>query len=147
MRASERQRTSGQQRPAWPGNAVNVHRYRVVVIGAGFGGLAVAKGLRHAPVDVEIVDANNFHLFQPLLYQVATAGLDSDDVAYAVRGVFRGQRNVNVHMATVTAVDIDARTVTLDRGDGVVDQLPYDTLVVAAGAVSTSYGIDGVDEH
>jgi NADH dehydrogenase len=123
------------------------HRHRVVVIGAGFGGLAVAKGLHHAPVDVDVVDANNFHLFQPLLYQVATAGLDSDDVAYAVRGVFRGQRNVNVHMATVTAVDIDARTVTLDRGDGVVDQLPYDTLVVAAGAVSTSYGIDGVDEH
>ena len=123
------------------------HRHRVVVIGAGFGGLAVAKGLRHAPVDVDVVDANNFHLFQPLLYQVATAGLDSDDVAYAVRGVFRGQRNVNVHMATVTGVDIDARTVTLDRGDGVVDQLPYDTLVVAAGAVSTSYGIDGVDEH
>jgi NADH dehydrogenase len=123
------------------------HRHRVVVIGAGFGGLAVAKGLHHAPVDVDVVDANNFHLFQPLLYQVATAGLDSDDVAYAVRGVFRGQRNVNVHMATVTAVDIDARTVTLDRGDGVVDQLRYDTLVVAAGAVSTSYGIDGVDEH
>jgi NADH:quinone reductase (non-electrogenic) len=147
MRASERQRTSGQQRPAWPGYAVIVHRHRVVVIGAGFGGLAVAKGLHHAPVDVDVVDANNFHLFQPLLYQVATAGLDSDDVAYAVRGVFRGQRNVNVHMATVTAVDIDARTVTLDRGDGVVDQLPYDTLVVAAGAVSTSYGIDGVDEH
>jgi NADH dehydrogenase len=128
---------------------VNVlsHRHRVVVIGAGFGGLAVAKGLRHAPVDVEIVDANNFHLFQPLLYQVATAGLDSDDVAYAVRGVFRGQPNVTVHMATVTAVDLDARTVTLDRGYGIVDELPYDTLVVAAGAVSTSYGIDGVDEH
>jgi NADH dehydrogenase len=122
-------------------------RHRVVVIGAGFGGLAVTKGLRHVPVDVDIVEANNFHLFQPLLYQVATAGLDSDDVAYAVRGVFRGQRNVNVHMATVTGIDVDARTVTLDRGDGVVDALPYDTLVVAAGAVSTSYGIDGVDEH
>jgi NADH dehydrogenase len=122
------------------------HRHRVVVIGAGFGGLAVAKGLRHAPVDVELVDANNFHLFQPLLYQVATAGLDADDVAYAVRGIFRHQRNVNVHMALVTAVDIDAKTVTLDRGDGVLDEVRYDTLVLAAGAVSTSYGIDGVDE-
>ena len=123
------------------------HRHRVVVIGAGFGGLAVAKGLAKAPVDVEIVDANNFHLFQPLLYQVATAGLDADDVAYAVRGVFRGQHNVTVHMALVTGIDLDARTVTLDRGDGVVDELRYDTLVVAAGAVSTSFGIDGVDEH
>jgi NADH dehydrogenase len=123
------------------------HRHRVVVIGAGFGGLATAKGLRHAPVDVEVVDANNFHLFQPLLYQVATAGLDTDDVAYAVRGVFRGQHNVNVHMATVTGIDVDARTLTLDRGDGVVDHLGYDTLVVAAGAVSTSFGIDGVDEY
>ena len=69
----------------------------------GFGGLAVAKGLAKAPVDVEIVDASNFHLFQPLLYQVATAGLDADDVAYAVRGVFTGQHNVTVHMALVTA--------------------------------------------
>jgi NADH dehydrogenase len=123
------------------------HRHRVVVIGAGFGGLAVAKGLAKAPVDVEIVDANNFHLFQPLLYQVATAGLDADDVAYAVRGVFRGQHHVTVHMALVTGIDLDARTVTLDRGDGVVDELHYDTLVVAAGAVSTSFGIEGVDEH
>ena len=123
------------------------HRHRVVVIGAGFGGLAVAKGLAKAPVDVEIIDANNFHLFQPLLYQVATAGLDADDVAYAVRGVFRGQRNVRVHMASVTGIDLDTRTVTLDRGDGGVDELSYDTLVVAAGAVSASFGIDGVDEH
>jgi NADH:ubiquinone reductase (H+-translocating) len=122
-------------------------RHRVVVIGAGFGGLTVAKGLAKAPVDVEIVDANNFHLFQPLLYQVATAGLDADDVAYAVRGVFRGQRNATVNMATVTAIDLDANTVTLDRGDGEADVLGYDTLVVAAGAVSTSYGIDGVDEY
>jgi NADH:ubiquinone reductase (H+-translocating) len=93
------------------------------------------------------VDTNNFHLFQPLLYQVATAGLDADDVAYAVRGVFRGQRNVTVHMATVAAVDLDAKSITIDRGDGIADDLHYDTLVIAAGAVSTSYGIDGVEEH
>jgi NADH dehydrogenase len=132
-------------------NGVDGHlhnsRHRVVVIGAGFGGLAVAKGLADAPVDVDIVDANNFHLFQPLLYQVATAGLDADDVAYAVRGIFRRQRNITVHMATVTGIDLDARTVTLDRGDGAADELRYDTLVIAAGAVSTSFGIDGVEEH
>jgi NADH dehydrogenase len=121
-------------------------RHRVVVIGAGFGGVAAVKGLRRAPVDIELVDANNFHLFQPLLYQVATAGLDSDDVAYAARGIFRHQRNVDVRMALVTAIDLDAKVVTLDRGDGDVAVLPYDTLVVAAGAVSTSYGIDGVEQ-
>ena len=70
----------------------------MVVVGAGFGGLSVVKGLRHAPVDVVLVEANNFHTFQPLLYQVATAGLGADDVAYAVRGIFRRQRNVEVQM-------------------------------------------------
>lgn len=121
-------------------------RHRVVIVGAGFGGLAAAKALRRSPVDVEIIDANNFHLFQPLLYQVATAGLDADDVAHAVRGVFRRQRNVNVQMATVTAVDLDGKTITLDRG-GDHAELAFDSLVVAAGAVSTDYGVAGVAEH
>jgi NADH:ubiquinone reductase (H+-translocating) len=80
--------------------------HRVVVIGAGFGGLRVARGLAGAPVEVTIVDANNFHTFQPLLYQVATAGLDLDDIAYPVRGIFRRQRNVSVRMAAVTGVDL-----------------------------------------
>jgi NADH dehydrogenase len=121
-------------------------RHRVVVVGAGFGGLAAAKALRRAPVDVEVVDANNFHLFQPLLYQVATAGLDVDDVAYAVRGVFRRQRNVSVRMAKVTAIDLDRRTITLNRGASPTE-LSYDSLVLAAGAVSTDFGIVGVAEH
>ena len=119
------------------------HRHRVVVIGAGFGGLRVARGLRDAPVDVTIVDANNFHTFQPLLYQVATAGLDTDDIAYPVRGIFRRQRNVSVRMATVTAVDLAARRVETDRGT----PLEYDALVVAAGTVSHDFGIPGVAEH
>jgi NADH:ubiquinone reductase (H+-translocating) len=145
-----------------------------VVVGAGFGGLAVVKALRRAPVDIELVDANNFHLFQPLLYQVATAGLDSDDVAYAVRGIFRRQGNVTVHMARVVGIDVDAKTLTLDRGvagprssgvepgfgtpappgasaaasdDDTRDEMSYDSLVIAAGAVATTFGIDGVDEH
>ncbi|MDQ3542590.1 MAG: FAD-dependent oxidoreductase, partial [Actinomycetota bacterium] len=122
-------------------------RHRVVIVGAGFGGLAAAKALRRSPVDVEIIDAKNFHLFQPLLYQVATAGLDADDVAYAVRGVFRRQRNVNVRMATVTGVDLGRRVLTVQRGTGEADTVEYDSLVVAAGAVSTTYGIEGVDEH
>jgi len=117
-----------------------------VVVGAGFGGLTAAKGFRRSPVDVTVLDANNFHTFQPLLYQVATAGLDADDVAYAVRGVFRRQRNVEVHMARVTAIDLDAKVLTVDRA-GVMDGLEYDSLVLAAGAISTTYGVPGVHEH
>jgi len=120
-----------------------VARQHVVIIGAGFGGLAVARGLRGAAVDVTIVDANNFHTFQPLLYQVATAGLDGDDVGYPVRGIFRRQRNVAVRMARVTGVDLHRQLVFTEPGD----PLEYDTLVVAAGAVTASFGVPGVDEH
>ena len=115
----------------------------MVVIGAGFGGLAAAKGLRDVPVDVTLVDANNFHTFQPLLYQVATVGLDVDDVAYPVRAIFRRQRNVTVRMARVTGIDLDRRCVQVDRGR----PLPYDFLVIGAGAVSADYGVPGVREH
>jgi NADH:quinone reductase (non-electrogenic) len=120
----------------------------VVVIGAGFGGLAVARGLLGAAVDVTLVDANNFHTFQPLLYQVATAGLDAENVAYAIRGSLRGRRrrrpsNAAVRMARVTAVDLAARRVTLADGDA----LDYDVLVVASGAVSHNFGVPGVAEH
>jgi NADH dehydrogenase len=118
-------------------------RHQVVVIGAGFGGLAVVKGLKHEPVDVVLIDAHNFHTFQPLLYQVATAGLDVDDIAYAVRGIFRRQPNVTVRMARVTRVDTIAHVVHTDAGAPV----EYDTLVVAAGAVSASFDVSGVDEH
>lgn len=115
----------------------------MVVLGAGFGGLAVARGLRDAPVDVVVVDRNNFHTFQPLLYQVATAGLDADAVAHAVRGTLRRNRNARFRMAGVEGVDLERRVVHLDRGP----DLTYDTLVVALGAVSTSFGIPGVDDH
>jgi NADH dehydrogenase len=118
-------------------------RPRVVVVGAGFGGLAVARSLKDAPVDVVVVDANNFHTFQPLLYQVATAGLDADDIAYATRGIFRRQRNVDVRMARVTEVDLDRRVLELSRGR----PLEYDHLVLAAGAVTNTYGIEGIAEH
>src|SRR5690349_11720068 len=97
---------------------------KVVVVGAGFGGIEVARHLRDVPVDVTLVDRNNFHTFQPLLYQVATAGLNAADVAHAVRGLFHGQRNVRFRQATVTGVDWDQRTVQLD---GQAD-LPFDHL-------------------
>ena len=121
-------------------------RQRVVIVGAGFGGLAVARGLAREPVDIVLVDANNFHTFQPLLYQVATAGLDADDVSYPVRGIVRRQGNVTTRMARVTAVDLDAQTVTLDppvAGGPVA----YDTLVIAAGSVAHDFGVPGVAEH
>lgn len=117
------------------------------MLGAGFAGLAVARGLRDAPVDVTVVDANNFHTFQPLLYQVATAGLDADDVSFPVRGIVRGRRgrrsNASVRMGRVIAVDLTRRRVALDDG-GDVD---YEYLVLATGAVSNDFGVPGVAEH
>jgi NADH dehydrogenase len=121
-----------------------VSRHHVVVIGAGFGGLAVARGLADRDdVAVTLVDRNNFHTFQPLLYQVATAGLNAADVAYAVRGIVRGHGNVAFRQATVTAVDWDGRRVALDGGD----HLPFDHLVVSAGATAAFFGIPGAAEH
>ncbi len=114
-------------------------RHRVVIIGAGFGGLAVARGLRGEAVDVTLVDANNFHTFQPLAYQVATAGLAPDDIGHAIRGVFHRQRNVDVVMARVVDVDLDERAVHTAAGA----TIEYDTLVIAAGAVSHDFGIPG----
>ena len=76
-------------------------RHRVVVVGAGFGGLAATKELAELPVDVVLLDARNHHTFQPLLYQVATAGLDGDDVCYAVRGIVSRQRNAEVRLGRV----------------------------------------------
>src|SRR3954452_21637932 len=111
-------------------------RPHVVIVGAGFGGLAAARGLLGAAVDVTLVDANNFHTFQPLLYQVATAGLDADDVAFPARGLFHRQRNVDFRMERVTGIDLERRVVHL--GDG---ELDYDHLVIAAGAVPAHYGV------
>jgi NADH:ubiquinone reductase (H+-translocating) len=118
-------------------------RPRVVVIGAGFAGLNAAKGLRNAPVDVLVIDQHNYHTFQPLLYQVATAGLDAGDVAHQVRDVFRRQRNVRFRMGRVERVDWEAREVLLASGDGI----GFDCLVVAAGAVYHDFGIPGVFDH
>ncbi|MEM1331829.1 MAG: FAD-dependent oxidoreductase, partial [Actinomycetota bacterium] len=124
-------------------------RHQVLVIGAGFGGLALARSLRGHDLDVTIVDANNFHTFQPLLYQVATAGLSEHDVAHPIRKVFgpawwrRGSRNVDVVMGRVVDIDTEQRSVLLADER----RFDYDTLVVAAGAVSADFGVDGVAEH
>jgi NADH dehydrogenase len=116
---------------------------KVVVVGAGFGGIEVARHLAHRPVDLTLVDRNNFHTFQPLLYQVATAGLNAADVAHVVRGLFQGQRNLRFRQASVAGVDWDARAVLLDGQPS----LPFDHLVIAGGASVTHFGTPGAAEH
>lgn len=110
-------------------------RHRVVVLGGGFGGLSAVRALRRADVDVALVDHRNFHLFQPLLYQVATGGLSPADIAAPLRAVLKRQRNVRVVKARAVDVDPDARVVELDDGE-----LRYDTLVVATGARNFYFG-------
>src|SRR5262245_57481432 len=91
--------------------AVPASRPRVVIVGAGFGGLVAAHTLRKAPVDVTVIDKRNYHLFQPLLYQVATAGLSPAQIASPIRGILRNQRNATVLMGKVTAIDKEAKIV------------------------------------
>lgn len=111
---------------AIPGPAA---RPRVVIVGGGFGGLYAARALRSAPVDVTVVDRFNHHVFQPLLYQVATAGLSPGDIASPIRAILRRQRNARVVLGEVTGIDVAARVVRLRDG-----ALPYDHLVLASGA-------------
>ncbi len=112
-------------------------RHRVVIIGGGFGGLNAARGLARTPVDVTVLDRRNVHLFQPLLYQVATGGLSPGDIASPLRWILRRQLSTRVWLADVTAIDADRRLVVLRDGT-----VPYDTLVVAAGASHHYFGND-----
>lgn len=112
-----------------PSQARKGGRPRVVVVGAGFGGLAAVGALKKAPADITLVHQRSFHLFQPLLYQVATAALSPDDIAWPVRSIFEKQRNVTVLMMKVTAIDAAAQTIT--DGDNTIDD---DYLVLATGA-------------
>jgi NADH:quinone reductase (non-electrogenic) len=110
---------------------------RVVIVGAGFGGLSAAKGLARAHVDVTVVDRHNYHLFQPLLYQVATAALSPGDIAGPIRGVLRRQRNVSVILAKVSGVDVARREVVAEGR-----RIPYDDLIIATGAEHAYFGND-----
>jgi NADH dehydrogenase FAD-containing subunit len=112
-------------------------RPRIVIVGAGFGGLAAAHALRKAKADVTVVDKRNYHLFQPLLYQVATAGLSPAQIASPIRGILSRQRNATVLMARVTGIDTAARAVLLGE-----KPLPYDYLIVATGARHAYFGRD-----
>jgi NADH:ubiquinone reductase (H+-translocating) len=119
--------------------------HRVAVIGGGFGGLEAAKHLAAAPVEVTLIDRRNFHLFQPLTYQVATGALSPAEVCYPLRAIFKGRSNVRVVMATVEAVDLGERKLRLRPGaeGGEEFEVDYDTLVVAAGSAYSYFGHEG----
>jgi len=108
---------------------------RVVIVGGGFGGLFAARELRKEPVQITLVDRTNHHLFQPLLYQVASAGLSPADIASPIRSILSKQQNVQVLLATVRSVDLDRRVVHLEDGE-----LAYDCLILAAGACTSYFG-------
>jgi NADH dehydrogenase len=112
----------------------------VVIVGAGFGGLRAARTLRRAPVRVTIVDRHNYHLFQPLLYQVATAGLSPEDIAHPVRAILRRQRNAGFRLAEVEAVDLEAKRLETTTGP-----LPYDFLVLAVGGTTNFFGLRSLE--
>ena len=114
----------------------------VVIVGAGFGGMAAARRLAKAPVRVTLIDRENYHLFQPLLYQVAIAGLVPSQIAYPVRSIFRRQRNVTFQMGEVTAVDLARRYI---RANG--SAIAYDYLVLAVGGRTNFFGLQSVEQN
>jgi NADH:ubiquinone reductase (H+-translocating) len=111
--------------------------HQVVIIGGGFGGLSAAKRLKHAPVEVTLIDRHNYHLFQPLLYQVATGALSPANIAAPLRNVLKNQKNTKVLLAEATRIDVARRRVILSDGE-----IPYDTLIVATGASHQYFGHD-----
>jgi NADH dehydrogenase len=114
-------------------------RHRVVIVGAGFGGLYAAKALRRADVEVTVIDRTNHHLFQGLLYQMATGILSEGDIAPPIREILRGQRNASVMLGEVQDIDLDARTLTVDTL-GLKSEVPYDSLILATGANQSYFG-------
>ena len=114
-------------------------RPRVIIIGAGFGGLYAARTLRNTAADVLLIDRHNYHTFTPLLYQVATSGLEPEQLAYPVRGIFHGAPNIQFLLGTVTEIDTHNRRVFVEAEDGVREE-SYDALIVAGGSVTNTFG-------
>jgi NADH dehydrogenase len=117
-------------------------RKRIVIVGMGFGGLSAAKKLAGSNFDCVLVDRHNYHLFQPLLYQVASAGLEQESIAYPVRALARQWRNTRFRLGEVTGVDYDRKVLLLEDGEE-----PYDYLVLAAGSRTNFFGIPGVEQY
>lgn len=120
----------------------NSKRPVIVIVGAGFGGLNAAKTLRKVQADVIMIDRNNYHLFQPLLYQVATAGLSPSDIAYPVRAIFRRQSNFSFRLAEVQSIDLSARCLITSTGS-----IEYDYLILAFGGQNNYFGLDSVAKN
>lgn len=140
-----RQAPHGQDATPIKHVAAGVHkssRPRVLVIGAGFGGLSTARTLAKSGVDVLVLDRNNYHGFWPLLYQVATAGLEAEAIAYPVRGILRKHRNIGFEMAEVSGVNFEQKKVLTD-----LEPLYYDYLVIAAGSANNYFGNDALAEN
>ncbi len=118
--------------------------HRVVVIGGGFGGLLATKSLARAPVEITLIDRRNFHLFQPLTYQIATGALSPAEVCYPLRAIFKRHRNVRVMMGEVTEIDLDVRELLVDPGAGASGpiRVPYDTLIAGGGSRYSYFGHD-----
>src|SRR6478672_4019316 len=110
-------------------------KHHVVVVGGGFGGLNATRALRRADVQITLIDRRNFHLFQPLLYQVATGGLSPANIAAPLRSVLCKQKNCRVILGEVTGFDIPGKAVLLDS-----ERIPFDSLIVAAGAINNYFG-------
>ena len=117
--------------------AASSRRARIVIIGAGFGGLSAATRLARVAADVTVIDRRNYHLFQPLLYQVATAALSPADIAAPIRGILSRQVNTDVILGTVTGIDTRGRAVLIGNR-----RIPYDQLIIATGARESYFGHD-----
>lgn len=115
---------------------MSVQRHNVVVVGAGFAGLRVVQGLKDVPVNIALIDKHNYHLFQPLLYQVATAALSPADIAFPIRRIFRNQKNVECVLGEVTSIDLQRKCLCLDK----TQEIDFDYLVVATGATHSYFG-------
>jgi NADH:ubiquinone reductase (H+-translocating) len=123
------------------------HNTQVIIIGCGFGGLEAAKALHKAPLDITLIDRSNHHLFQPLLYQVATAGLAAPAIAAPIRNLFRKQRNVTTLLGDVTAINSAAQTITLEGAGSAPTTLAYDHLIVAAGSTHSYFGNEAWEQY
>ena len=115
---------------------------RVVVIGGGFAGISLVKKLKNKPVQIVVLDKNNFHQFQPLLYQVATSGIEPDSIVFPLRKLFNGYKNVFFRMAVVNEIQSESNTIVTDIG--VVE---YDHLVIATGSTTNFFGLQDVQQH
>jgi NADH:ubiquinone reductase (H+-translocating) len=140
-------RRANNQRPPRLSSDVSDHLPQVVIVGGGFGGLAAAKALKNARAEVILIDRTNHHLFQPLLYQVATSELTPGQIGSPIRNILRKQRNTVVLLGEVTGVDRDERCVVVSDADRADVRLPYDYLILATGATHSYFGHEEFRKH